>query len=135
MLIAGGFAGTFTFSVSGASDGVTLTFADENGSILNTAELYDPATKTFKPVGGIVKKTGLPKAAMKSARFYHTATLLSNGKVLLTGGFGPSSGALGELNTGELFTPNKNKNTLGAFAKTPVMTSARALHTAVAVEQ
>ena len=135
VLIAGGFNGTFTFSLTGASDGATLTFADISGGLLNTAEIYDPATKTFKPVGGIVKKTGLPKAAMKSARFYHTATLLSNGKVLFAGGLGPDSSGIGELNTGELFTANANRNTLGAFAKTPAMISGRALHTAVAIEQ
>ncbi len=131
VLLAGGHNGTSTFSVTGASDGDTLSWSDQTGSILNTAEIYDPATKTFEPVGGIVKKTGLPKAAMKAARVNHTATLLSNGKVLLTGGFGPDqSGAIQELNSGELFTPNSNKKTLGTFAKTSSMISGRALHTA-----
>ena len=48
-----------------------------------TAELYDPASGTFSDAG-----------SMEIPRINHTATLLSNGKVLLIGGFaGPLSTA------------------------------------------
>jgi WD40 repeat protein len=45
---------------------------------LNTAEIYDPSSGSFT----------LLAAAMNQARLEHTATLLSNGFVLITGGFG-----------------------------------------------
>ena len=93
-----------------------------NGSILETAEIYDPTKKTFEPVGGMDKKSGLLMACMKSARFNQTATMLSNGSVLLTGGFGPGkTGAVGALNTGEIFIANKNKTIFGHFASAGTM--------------
>ncbi len=134
VLLAGGYNGTSSFSLTGAPSGATLTWSNMSGSILNTAEIYDPKTKTFEPVGGINKKTGLSIAAMRSARFDHTATMLANGSVLLAGGFGPDKiAAIDELNSGELFIPNKNKSTLGRFANAGTMTSGRALQTAVLV--
>ena len=54
-------------------------------TVLASAELYDPATKTFTAVG-----------AMHSARIQPTATLLANGKVLI---------ATGLNNSAELYDP------------------------------
>ena len=45
------------------------------GTILATAELYDPASGTFVPAGN-----------METERMEHAATLLANGAVLITGG-------------------------------------------------
>jgi hypothetical protein len=53
-----------------------------------SAELYDPATGTWAVTRNLV-----------NARFLHTATLLPNGKVLVTGGLGTA----GYLTSAELY--------------------------------
>jgi hypothetical protein len=62
-----------------------------SGSGLSTAELYDPATGTFVPLGDM---TG-------GVRWDHQATLLDNGTVLITGG----GGASGYNRTAEIYDP------------------------------
>jgi N-acetylneuraminic acid mutarotase len=59
---------------------------------VNTAELYDPATSSFRPTG-----------SMESAREYHTATLLTGGRVLIAGGFNDAYGS--SVATAELYNP------------------------------
>ena len=51
---------------------------------LNSAELYDPSTGVWTITGN-----------MNNARYYHTASVLTNGKVLVAGG--------GSLNSAELY--------------------------------
>lgn len=46
-----------------------------NNTVLNTAELYDPATRLWSPTGNL-----------DGGRAFHTATLLPDGRVLIVGG-------------------------------------------------
>jgi hypothetical protein len=63
LLIAGGFE-------------ITPSELEPLGFSLNQAELYNPTTQTFTATGNLTDD-----------RVFHTATLLPNGTVLLTGGF------------------------------------------------
>jgi alpha-tubulin suppressor-like RCC1 family protein len=67
------------------ADGTVLIAGGYNGTVLNSAEVYDPATQTFTIVG-----------SLNAARQTHTATLLPNGKVLIASGLD---------NTAELYDP------------------------------
>jgi len=78
---------------------------------LATAELFDPASGTFAATAG-----------MGTPRYAHTATLLTNGNVLVAGGIGTD---LNIIATAEIFDP-----TSGTFASSGNMGTARAFHTA-----
>jgi hypothetical protein len=78
---------------------VLITGGSDGNTGLATAELFNPASKTFMPT----------KGNMESMRTYHTATLLdhgaalTNGKVLVAGG-GVDTAELFDLGS-ETFTP------------------------------
>ena len=59
---------------------------------VNSAEIYDPVAGTF---------TLLP-STLNTARVGHTATLLSNGQVLIVGGYDPTTGIISDA---ELYDP------------------------------
>ena len=113
------FAGTATPLQNGLvllAGGVT---AGTPTSVVATAELYDPVAHTLTPTG-----------SMSSARAFHTATLLNDGTVLISGGsattLNGSSFQLGPANsTAEIYNPST-----GTFTSlTATMNSVRALHT------
>jgi hypothetical protein len=80
-----------------------------NGSGLGSAELYDPATDSWSPAG-----------TLTTARFSHTATLLSNGRVLVAGGRGNT----GRVKSAELYDGLTTASTLDVdFADQTVATS------------
>jgi hypothetical protein len=101
--------------IAGGSDVVS-------GSVVSSAELYDPATGQFTFTGN-----------MTAARAGHTATLLKTGKVLIAGGEGPLTTSpplclclqLGPGTAAELYDP-----TTETFTATGVMASAMIGHTA-----
>ena len=80
---------------------------------LASAELYDLSTGSFTTTG-----------SMTTARSGHRATLLPNGKVLITGG-GSGVSNTGTLDSAEVYDPST-----GAFTATGKMTTARHFHTA-----
>jgi Galactose oxidase, central domain len=103
VLIAGGFVVNF----------IKIGFVvNEVSSGLASAELYDPVTASFTATG-----------EMTSPRFFHTATLLNNGKVLLTGGAAVPGGD--PVASAELYDP-----ATGTFTATGNMSAARSEHTA-----
>jgi hypothetical protein len=84
-----------------------------------SAELYDPSTGTFKSTGD-----------MASKRVWQAATLLPDGKVLITGGesercAGNACTFSGSLANGELYDA-----TNGTFTPAGEMTASREVHTA-----
>lgn len=108
--------------------GYDCTSSGQEG-IRATAEIYDPAMGTFEPTGG-----------MKAGREFHTATLLADGRVLITGGVaGPpttagavtlvsvrtAASSLGVLSSAELFDPETD-----TFRATGSMSAIRDHHTA-----
>ena len=78
---------------------------------LGEAEIYDPAS-------GLWSTTG----PLSDARFYHTATLLPNGKVLVVGGFGSSA----TLASAELYDP-----AAASWSPTGRLINARGRHSAM----
>lgn len=88
------------------------TTPEASGNSVNAAELYDPSTRTFSNTGN-----------MTVSRRYHTATLLSDGRVLIAGGIASGNSA---LSSAELFDP-----ALGTFSRTGGMVKARAVAMAV----
>ena len=98
VLVAGGFNNMFDSCAHG------------NCFKLNTAELYDPTTRTWTSTGNL-----------NSAREQHTATLLPNGRVLVAGGVNN----FGILNSTELYDP-----ATGTWSGTGNLNTGRAGHTA-----
>jgi N-acetylneuraminic acid mutarotase len=83
-----------------------LVTGGDNYGVLNTAELYDPSIGTWTNTGRMV-----------NARYQHTASELTKGKVLVIGG--------SHANSAELYDPSA-----GTWTTTGSMNNARIEHTA-----
>jgi Galactose oxidase, central domain/Kelch motif len=105
--------------VAGGVDALSADLMNPNIHPISSAELFDPATGRFSATGG-----------MAWTRFSHTATLLSNGKVVIAGG-STSGFFAGEpsLSSAEIFDP-----ATGKFVDTGMMTVARSDHTATRLD-
>jgi WD40 repeat protein len=78
------------------SGGLSLTCC----SFQSTVDIYDPNTGVFSFAG-----------SMTAARYGHTATLLPDGRVLLTGGTNSTDG---RISSTEIFDPNTRSFTAAA---------------------
>jgi hypothetical protein len=104
------------FAASLLGDGRVLVSGGLDGSAaplqsLDSAEIYDPTTRTWVAVG-----------PLGMARSGHSSTLLEDGRVLVAGGEAPG----GALDSTELFDPDSGEWTPG-----PSMPTARVHHAAV----
>jgi Zn-dependent metalloprotease len=100
------------------ANGTVLIAAGKNtvqGIVLSSAETFDPAAN-----GGIGAFTATGNLA--AARHAHSATRLSDGRVLIAGGF---DAAIHTIASAEVFDP-----ATGAFNPTGAMTISRSSHTA-----
>jgi len=97
--------------ISGGSTCVTP------GCPVSSAEIYDPVAGTFTNTG-----------AMSVARFDHSASLLTNGEVLVAGGYSSCTSTCASENTAEIYDP-----AAGTFSSAQTLTAARSGQTATVV--
>ncbi len=120
------FFHTATLIPSGTDAGQVLIAGGDEGSTGGspTAELFNPSAGTFSCVGGLSSTTFQCNPSMTSARFGHTATLLTSGtesgEILITGGSNNFFTPSGVLNTAELFNPTSNTfSCVGGVSSSP----------------
>jgi hypothetical protein len=114
--IAGGFSRTGNMVYGYGTTATRLL----NGQVLivgggRSTEIYDPSSETFSATGDLVT------LRLSS----HTATLLTDGRILIAGGMGDYSHNYGMIDSAELYDPNT-----GRFAATGTMGATRWSHSA-----
>ena len=103
---------------------VLVAGGELDGISLSSSMLYDPVNRWWSYTTSI--PTG-DQTYMATARYGHKATLLPNGKVLVTGGLlcTSSGGSISAVNSAELYDPAS-----GTWTTTSPLITARAMHTA-----
>jgi hypothetical protein len=96
---------------------VLIAGGDDGNALLDSAVLYDPAGDLMSPWVAVANK-------MPEARRHHTATLLTDGKVLIAGG----EGSGGALSSAVLYDPARDP--MDPWVVKGTMKAARAGHTA-----
>jgi N-acetylneuraminic acid mutarotase/uncharacterized protein YjdB len=117
VLVAGGDNLTYRYSPCGTFGMMSCIFF--SGTPLATAELYNPANGTFVSTG-----------SMNGARHLHAATLLNDGQVLVDGGDDESFDDSGVTPTPAVSSAEVYDPGTGVFSFTGGMITARELHTA-----
>jgi hypothetical protein len=103
---------------------VLVSGGSNSSSTWGSAEIYDPALGTWSTTG-----------SMSTNRYYHTATLLPDGRVLVSGGSNGTVSATNPwpgkiaLGSAETYDPE-----LGTWSPTPLMSTARFFHTATLLQ-
>lgn len=107
--VGGYSAGPFVWVPTGSMSSARSNFSSTNltngrilvaggevvfGTILATAELYDPATGSFAPTG-----------SLSVPREFEAAVRLPNGSVLVAGGYGPTGSSQSTLSSAEVYNP------------------------------
>jgi WD40 repeat protein len=111
------YAHTATLLANGkvlVAGGTTNQYDPTSASLVQPAELFNPTNDTWATTG-----------PLNFPRFFHTATLLANGKVLVTGGMSSNSYPITILNSSELYDP-----ATGSWTITGPLHEARYNHTA-----
>jgi hypothetical protein len=88
------------------------SYAVPNQPALSSAELFDPGSGDWSPTG-----------AMRQARAWYTATLLSSGEVLVVGGYPSTDHTAPPLSSAEIYDP-----ATGEWSDTGSLQTARGFH-------
>lgn len=100
----------------------------KDGSLDNTIEIVEIKVGSNEAVSTLLQGKN---TSLKKARLFHTASLLSDGRVLIIGGLGKlNSSMIGALNSVEIFDPVTKK----VLPSTITLNTARLLHTATILQ-
>jgi RHS repeat-associated protein len=108
-----------TSSNTSTSGRVLIAGGVTGTATVNTSQLWNPANGQWGS-----------GPTLDAARHGHTATLMPNGNVLVTGGMNLASGTTTVLNTAAIYTNPATGSSTGSWAATGNMAAARRFHTA-----